>query len=53
MISAYRLCAGRRVGFGLAIGNTAVATLHGDTLLSWVSMPVGLTDFQDLLGHAI
>jgi len=53
MISTYGLCTGRGVGFGLAIGNTAVGVLHGATLLSLRSMPVALLDFQAPLGHAI
>ena len=53
MISAYGLCAGGRVGFGLAIGYTTVGVLHRKALLRQASMPVGLTDFQDLPGHAV
>ena len=53
VISTYGLCTGRCVGFGLTIGNTAVGILHGATLLSPISMPVGFLDFQAPLGHAI
>jgi len=53
MISTHGLCTGRGIGFGLAIGNTAVDVLHERTLLKSYSMPVVIRDFQALREAAI
>lgn len=53
VISTHGLCAGRGIGFGLAIGNTAVGVLHGVTLLRGSSMPVAIRYFQAPRGPAV
>lgn len=53
VISAHGSCAGRGIGVGLAIGNTAVGVLHGAPFLRRSSMPVAIRNFQALCDLAI
>ncbi len=48
MIPTHGLCAGRGIGFSLAVGNTAVGVLHAMILLKSRSMPVAIRDLQAL-----